>query len=109
MLYNLDSITPSALSDFRHFLEKNEDVARDYLTRKIGYNPYIESEFDKAMDIYADEDLVTSKSHDIGEFICLMHKSSLSNEYDDCTDKSNVKVITQFFNITPDSRTDLPT
>jgi hypothetical protein len=88
-LYGLNSISPSALSDFRHTLEDNDDMTLDYLTRKLGFNPYIEDEFDQAMEIYAKKDLVTSDEHHTGEFICLMHKSSKSGEYDDCTEKAN--------------------
>ena len=36
--YGVTEITPSALSDFRKRLEDDQDMALEYLTRKMGFD-----------------------------------------------------------------------
>ena len=92
--FGVDSLTGEALAEFRKQLEdsSNYDWALNYLVRKMGFNPSIDSEFDQAIAIYNDKDLVTTKKRKIGEYICQMHKSIQGSEFDDCCSTANGKV-----------------
>ena len=55
----------------------------------MGFDADDSDEFDQAIAIYNDKDLVTTKKRKIGEYICQMHHSLTGQEYDDCTKEAN--------------------
>lgn len=87
--YGVTKITPSALSDFRKRLEDDDDMAREYLVRKMGFDAQDETETQMAYDIYKDKDLLSNKKLKTGEYICEMHKSITGSEFDACCDEVN--------------------
>lgn len=87
--YGVTSITASGLRDFRIALEADQDMALEYLTRKMGFNSKSDSETQIAYDIYKDKDLISSKKLKTGEFICEMHKSLSPEEFTACCDAAN--------------------
>jgi len=60
-----------------------------YLVRKMGFDDKNTAEFDQAISIYTDINLVTSTKHKTGEFICYMHKSLSADEFTACCDAAN--------------------
>jgi hypothetical protein len=84
-------LTAKDLATFRKTLEDedNFDWALTYLVRQMGFDPSVSAEYDAAMDIYKDKDLVSAKKLKIGEFLCQMHKSLTSDEFDDCCKSAN--------------------
>ena len=44
-----------------------------------------------AYDILADKDLISSKKHHTGEYICQMHKSISPDEFSQCSEEANPK------------------
>jgi len=87
--YGVNDITASSLSEFRKDLEDDKDMALEYLTRKMGFNPESEEETEMAYAIYEDKDLITSGKQKTGEYICQMHKSLSADEFSDCTKDAN--------------------
>ena len=77
--YSLPSIDALSLADFRKRLEADKDTANDYLVRTLGFDPSNSSEYNQAMNIWKDQELVTSNGN-YDCFICQMHKSIDSNE-----------------------------
>ena len=86
--FGFSDISGNGLAELRKYLEDpaNYDQAIRYLVTKVGFNPDIPAEFDRAIGIYTEMDLVSSKKHKIGEFLCQMHKSTSADEYKECTD-----------------------
>lgn len=81
--YSLSSIDALSLADFRKRLEADKDTANDYLVRTLGFNPSNSSEYNQAMNVWKDQELVTSKGN-YDCFICQMHKSIDSKEMEAC-------------------------
>merc|ERR1712179_402482 len=90
--FGFSDLSGKGLADLRKYLEdsNNFDQALNYLVSKIGFNPQDQDQFDTGIAIYADKDLVTTKKHKIGEFICQMHKSMSADEYTDCIASANL-------------------
>lgn len=74
--YGVTEITATALSDFRKRLEDDDDMTREYLVRKLGFNAQDETETNMAYDVLKDKDLLSEKKLKTGEYICQMHKST---------------------------------
>jgi len=87
--YQLPDLTAKSLDSFRERLEADKDFALEYLVRKMGFNSKDSDQFDQAIDIYTDKDLVTTKKHKTGEYICQMHQSLSGKEFDACCKNAN--------------------
>jgi hypothetical protein len=81
--FQLSDITATSLADFKVRLVNDQNLAVNWMIRKLGYDPTIQSEYTKAMGIYEELGLVTSPN-DYSDFICLMHKNTCSSEIDAC-------------------------
>ena len=55
----------------------------------MGFNANDEEEVQMAYDVLIDKDLISSKKHKVGEYICQMHKSLDPDEYEECCKSSN--------------------
>mmetsp|Transcript_15023 Transcript_15023/g.18994 ORF Transcript_15023/g.18994 Transcript_15023/m.18994 type:complete len:177 (-) Transcript_15023:133-663(-) len=84
--YGLTTLTASALSDLRKVLEDDQEKTLEYLTRKLGFDANDEKSTQLAYDVLIDKDLISTKKHKTGEYICQMHKSLSPDEYEDCCD-----------------------
>ena len=89
--YGLKDLTAKSLADFRdHLADPNQqENTLAYLSAKMGFDPNDPNQFEQALDIYADKNLITTKKHKTGEFICQMHKSATSAQYAECTASAN--------------------
>jgi hypothetical protein len=72
--YGLTQLDAESLSNLRQNLEADLDLAHDYMVRTMGFDPTKSSEYQQAMNIYMDKNLITSKGNPLG-FFCEMHKS----------------------------------
>lgn len=90
--FGVTSIAPSALAEFRQALEDDQDMALEYLVRKMGFDANDDAETQMALDIYKDIDLITSTKLNTGEYICQMHKSLSPDEFQACCDTANSAV-----------------
>ena len=63
----------------------------EYLTRKLGFDANDEKSVQMAYEILADKDLISSKKHHTGEYICQMHKSISPDEFKQCSKEANPK------------------
>ena len=82
--YNVSNLDAASLATFRKALEADEASALNYLVKKLGFDPSDQSQFNQGLAILTDIDLVTSSKHHVGEYICQMHQSLSSAEYDAC-------------------------
>lgn len=83
-LYDVKTIDPAALAEFRKRLEADNNLTLDFLVRQVGFNPKDSKENAQAMSIYkSDEKLVTSSGNPLC-FICEMHKSITGTEESAC-------------------------
>ena len=73
--YGVTSLSGKALADFRKRLEDDQDMALEYLVRKMGFDHTSDTETEMAYDVYKDKDLISNKKLKTGEYICEMHKS----------------------------------
>ena len=96
--YGLKDLTSEGIRDFRKFLAdpENYDVAMNYLVSKLGFNPDDPDETNQALDWYIEKELVTGDDHQIDNYLCLMHKSIDTDEFQDCKDhNSSAKIIAE--------------
>ena len=70
--FGFSDLSGEGFADLRKYLadSSNYDQAIRYLVTKVGFNPDVQSEFDRAIGIYTKMNLVTSTKHHIYEFIC---------------------------------------
>ena len=68
----------------------------NYLVSKLGFNPDDPDETNQALDWYIEKELVTGDDHQIDNYLCLMHKSIDTDEFQDCKDhNSSAKIIAE--------------
>ena len=86
-------MTPDSIIDLAERLAQDEDLHQDYLVRKLGYDPDIQSEFDKAAQILIGKGIIlpvtTSDSSDEQTYttwpqICLMTNNLTVDGYNQC-------------------------
>jgi hypothetical protein len=87
--FNVDSLDPSSLATFRKILEADEAYTLNYLVTKLGFNPNDSSQFSQGVAILTEIDLVTTTKHHVGEYLCQMHYSLSSAEYEECAQAAN--------------------
>ena len=70
--FGFSDLSGEGLAELRKYLEdsSNYDSAIRYLITKVGFNPDVQSEYDRAIGIYTKENIVTTTKHHIYEFIC---------------------------------------
>ena len=74
--YGLYSLNAEALKDFKNTLNADQTLLYRYLVAKIGYDPTDTTEYDEAMNIYADRiGILTKPAHKTYKYICQMHLS----------------------------------
>jgi len=71
--YGFNDLTAAGFNAFYEKLKADEKLTQDWLVRKIGFRPEIESEYDAAMDIYVDIKLVSKTKHHPDLYYCLMN------------------------------------
>jgi hypothetical protein len=79
--WGVKTLDATSLADFRKVLEPNEALTLNYLVSKLGFDYTDSVQMALGISVLTDIDVVTSKAHHTGEYICLMHKSVTPAEY----------------------------
>ena len=87
--YNVTTLTPSDLAALRKRLEKDQEQTLEYLTRKLGYDASSKEQTQMAYEILVKKDLISTKKHKTGEYICQMHESLSTDEFENCCNNAN--------------------
>lgn len=87
--WGVSALDPTSLADFRKILEADETLTLNYLVSKLGFDYNDSTQFALGVSVLTDIDVVTSKAHHTGEYICQMHKSVTAEEYQACADAAN--------------------
>ena len=77
----MSALDATSLSNFRKVLEPDETKTLNYLVSKLGFDYTDSVQMALGVSVLTDIDVVTSKAHHTGEYICLMHKSVTPAEY----------------------------
>lgn len=93
--FGLVDLDATSLSTFRKVLEADETFTLNYLVAKLGFDSTDSAQFDQAVKLLTDIDLVTTTKHHTGEYICQMHFSITPTEYDTCTASANKSLFLQ--------------
>ena len=89
-------MTPDSIIDLAERLSQDEDMHQDYLVRKLGLDPDIQSEFDQAVAILKGKKIIlpvsTSNSSDEQAYttwpqICLMTNNLTVDGYNQCVNE----------------------
>jgi len=73
--YGLKQLDAGSMADFRKVLDADHDTYMSYLVSKLGFDENDSSEYDAAVAILTDKDLITSSKHKTDEASCLMHQN----------------------------------
>ena len=83
-MFNLTELTPQNIDLLHQQLSSNDTLLKRYLSYKIGYDPDVPLEFQKAMDVYEDFGMLTAETQLTYPYKCLMNKSIFVNELKQC-------------------------
>ncbi len=87
--WGVSKLDPTSLADWRKVLEADETLTLNYLVSKLGFDYTDPTQMALGVAVLTDIDIVTSKAHHTGEYICQMHKSITPSEYQACADAAN--------------------
>jgi len=93
--YDVTDLDATSLADFRKRLEADETYTLNYLVAKLGFDPTDSAQFDQGVAVLTDINLVTTKKHHVGEYLCQMHYSITPTEYDTCAQAANPALFLQ--------------
>jgi len=55
-----------------------------YLALKVGYNPDVKEEFEKAMELYQEKHEIITDSYETYKYICLITESLMVEQLQNC-------------------------
>ena len=80
---NMSDLTAASIDLLYHQLAANETLLKRYLAYKVGYDPDVPAEFQKAMGVYKEFGILT-KDLQVYRYNCLMNKSVFIEELLKC-------------------------
>ena len=80
-MWGLKQLDAQSLDSFRKTLEESEEYTNNYLVSKLGFDYNDPVQYEMAMKVLTDNDLVTSPDHHTGEYLCQMYQSVSPTEF----------------------------
>ena len=93
----LTDLSAHAMNEFRKYLElsDNKEYTLNYLVKKLGFDPKDPDQYQSGLNVLISKDLISTKKHKTGEYICQMQNSSSATEYSLCCEAVNPSLFLQ--------------
>ena len=91
--YGVKDMTASSILALAATLERDEKMHRDYIIRKLGFEPSSPAESEQALSIMLDKGIITSDS--FWPQLCVMTSNINVEEYDFCIDLDPTTLATE--------------
>ena len=80
-VWGLKQLDAPSLDAFRKTLEQSEEYTNNYLVSKLGFDYNDPVQYEMAMQVLTDNDIVSSPEHNTATYLCQMHQSTSPAEY----------------------------
>ena len=94
-MWNVSALDATSLATFRKFIEPDEAYTLNYLVSKLGFDYNDPVQKTLGTNALTSIDVVTTKAHHTGEYLCLMHYSVTPEEYAACAAAANPALFLQ--------------
>ena len=94
-MWNVSALDATSLATFRKFIEPDEAYTLNYLVSKLGFDYNDPVQKTLGINALTSIDVVTTKAHHTGEYLCLMHYSVTPEEYAACAAAANPALFLQ--------------
>ncbi len=88
---NITDLTPYNIHLLHEKFASDDTLLKRYLSDKVGWDPDVPLEFQKAMGMYEDFGIITTKTQDTYPYKCQMNKSVFVNELLQCYEENKPK------------------